>query len=522
MMTVLFYTLFILFILLFPIGVAIAYRHYFNVPWWLFIVGIVTFVGSQVMHIPLNNWLTQLGFITDLSKESSDLWRTALVLGMTAGISETAARAIGFGIIQMKRPLNQKADSLFVGLGHGGIEAMLLGGVLLAATISSLLSLRGANLAELAIPASDLPLLETQLAAIESITITNFVPFFERLIAMTLHIVLSLLVWQAFTKRNWLYAIAALLYHTFVDGTAVYLTQFITNIWLIELCLLLMLLPGLAYLVSQWPKGERQRQNQPSIKHEIKLFGVALNKELLQLWRTKRVLVVWVVFLLFGLGSPLLANLTPQLLQNIEGAEQFSELIPTPTNSDALAQYIRNITQFGFIIAVMLGMGAVAGEKERKTAPIILSKPIPRWTFLLSKFFAQAILYFGAFLIAAMAAYYYTYLLFEPFSLGEFLFGNLLLFVWLMVFSAVTILGSTIAKSTGAAAGISLGGAILLLILGAIPQIGQLMPGGLIGWASQLGIDGLSAPNGGALANNILLIILFLLSAIAIFEVQEL
>ena len=88
----------------------------------------------------------------------------------------------------------------------------------------------------------------------------------------------------------------------------------------------------------------------------------------MQQWRTKRLLVVVAVFVLFGLMSPLIAKFTPELLRTIEGAEQFADLIPEPTSTDAITQYIKNLTQFGFILAVLLGMGAIAGEKEKGTA----------------------------------------------------------------------------------------------------------------------------------------------------------
>ncbi len=518
----LFYTLFTLFMLLWPIGLAIFFQRRFSVPWWLFVVGMVTFVGSQTYHIPLNNWLEELGLIQPLGEGASHILRTSLILGASAGISETIARVIGYALIQRQRPLEQKSDALFIGLGHGGIEVMLIGGVLLAASISSLWALRGVDLTTAGIPTESIPLVESQIASIEQFSLLNVAPFLERLIALTLHVTLSLLVWQAFAKKQWLYAMVAVVYHTFVDSTAVYLSQQSTNVWRIELALVIILIPGAIYLWKQWPHNEQSDHNKQSIGVGWRLFLIALQKELVQLWQTKRVFVIGTVFLLFGLGSPILANLTPQLLQSIEGAEQFADLIPTPTNADALDQYIRNISQFGFIIAVLIGMGAVAGEKERKTAVILLSKPLPRWAFLMSKFTAQAILYTGAFLLSSLAAYYYTYLLFEPFRIWPFLLGNFLLLVWLLVFTAVTLLGSTIAKTTSTAAGIAIGGAILLLILGAIPQISPLMPSGLIGWASQLGLSEPVQANGGALASNIVLIIFFLVTAVAVFETQEL
>ncbi len=200
----------------------------------------------------------------------------------------------------------------------------------------------------------------------------------------------------------------------------------------------------------------------------------------------------------------------------------FADLIPEPTIADAVGQYVKNITQFGFILAIVLGMGAVAGEKEKGTAAMILSKPLPRWAFITSKFVAQTIVYIISFAIAAVSAYYYTYFLFGPPEFGAFMLMNFLLLVWLLVFVAVTVLGSTLGSSTGGAAGIAAVGAVLILILGSLPTIGQLMPGALVGWATQLPLAELALPNGGALAMGVVLIIVFLVGSVAVFEQQEL
>jgi len=64
-------------------------------------------------------------------------------------------------------------------------------------------------------------------------------------------------------------------------------------------------------------------------------------------------------------------------------------------------------------------------------------------------------------------------------------------------------------------------GAILLLLLGSVPIIGGIAPSGLVGWASQMGLQESVTANAGALAGSITLIITLLITALAVFEVQE-
>jgi ABC-2 type transport system permease protein len=331
------------------------------------------------------------------------------------------------------------------------------------------------------------------------------------------------MVLQAFTRRQWLYVVVAILYHAAVDAAVVYAAGRIDNVWLIEGLVALTVVPGFIWLWQLARKSEsRPAANQSTLRQQWPLFTASVVKEIKQQWRTRRFLVVGAVFVIFGMISPLLARFLPEILGSIEEAAAFADLIPEPTAADAFLQYIENLTQFGFILAIVLGMAAVAGEKEKGTAAMILSKPMPRWAFITGKFVAQSIVYVVSFLIAAVSAYYYTYFLFGPPDAVLFFIMNLLLLVWLMVFVALTLLGSTLGKSTGGAAGIAAVGSVVILILGSVPTIGELMPGGLIGWASQLALINPAVPNGGALAMGFVLILVSLIASIAIFEQQEL
>ncbi|MCP4416884.1 MAG: YhfC family intramembrane metalloprotease [Chloroflexi bacterium] len=518
-MTILLFTIVIFAMILLPLGLAIWLRRRFNVPWLFFCLGMLTFVGSQIYHIPLNNWLTNAGVIGSISADAPDLWRTAVILGLSAGVSETVARVLGFWFLYRRSLANHFADGVLVGLGHGGIEAMIIGGVFTAGSLASLWAVRGVDLATLGLTAAELTAVTEQLAVMQNSPWVILLALVERLIALTLHVTISVLVWQSFQRRQVWLILLGVIWHSAVDATAVYAPQFLDTVW-VELILLGLALPGLIFLWRQWPVPTKTRNGQ-SWRDEMRLLVTAVSKELLQQWRTRRVLVICAVFLLFGLASPMLAKFTPELLRNMAGAEQFADLIPEPTAADAVAQHIKNITQFGFILIILLGMGAVAGEKERGTAAIILSKPLPRWAFLLSKFAAQAIIYFAALFLGTVGAYYYTLVLFEPLAFGAFLLGGLLLWLWALVFTAVTLLGSTLGKSTGGAAGLALLGAVLLLIVGGIPQAAQFFPSALVGWAGQLGLPSEVPFNGASLAANSVLILLFLVTAVAFFEHQE-
>jgi ABC-2 type transport system permease protein len=538
-MLILLYAVSVGLMILIPVALAAALRRFSPAPWLLFGIGCLTFFVSQAVHLPLNQWLADIGLLPAAAASSLPVAQTALIAGLTAGLCEELARAAGYALLRRFRPAwLDLPGAAMLGLGHGGFESMTFGAVLTAATAGALIPLIGTDLTQLGLPADQLAALRAQLAAFTAHPWNGAYPALERVLAISAQVIFSLLVWKAFRgagfRRNWFYLPLAVLYHALIDFAAVYGVHFIPDRpALLEGIFAALLIPGYVWAALQF--GAYQKEHpagvpRPKLRGELDVLWTATRKELLQLWRTNRLLVSGAVFLVFGMGSPLLAKLVPDIFQSVAGMEQFAALIPTPTAADAMAQYVKNLTQFGFVLAILLGMGAVAGEKERGVAPMILSKPMPRWAFLAGKFVAQGVLYLGCFALSGAGAYYYTAILFGPPQPENFLLMNLLLWLWLMTFVALALLGSTLGKSTVGAGGIGAVLAVGMLLAGSIPRYGGLLPGALAGWAGQAGAEaahaalsaGSSAASGGALASAAAAVVLSLVLAIGAFEQQEL
>jgi len=216
------------------------------------------------------------------------------------------------------------------------------------------------------------------------------------------------------------------------------------------------------------------------------IFLASLRKELMEHWRTSRFMVLAIVLTLFGLISPLLAKYIPEILKAVPGGEQFAGLVPTPTMTDAISQYIKNIGQFGILLALLLSMGAVVNEKEKGTAALVLVKPLPRGFFIFSKFLSLVIIFFISLLLAGMGGYYYTALIFSPPDLSAWIGLNLLMWLVMLVYVAITLLFSTLMKSQAAAIGLAFASLLILAAIGAAPSFAKLLPNQLINWGASL------------------------------------
>ncbi len=320
------YTVSIICMLLLPIILAVLLRRHYRVFWILFVAGTLTFLGSQAVHLPLNSWLADIGLLPgSASLDGAPLWRTALILGLSAGLCEELARAIGYWVVKWARRLE---DGVMLGLGHGGIEAMIFGGVLTAATVSSLLSLQGVDLEALNLSAAQMEAISLQAEQFSTSPLYAFAPLFERLLAITAQVTLSVIVLQAFSRRKPSFILVAILYHALIDAVAVYAGVSTNQAWIAWLALIIVLIPGWTWLVRHWRARDSElatietKEPAPTpISTSLKLFLVTTRKEMLYQWRTWRVVIVCAVMFVFAIMSPLLTKFTPQLLSSLEGAE---------------------------------------------------------------------------------------------------------------------------------------------------------------------------------------------------------
>jgi ABC-2 type transport system permease protein len=247
-----------------------------------------------------------------------------------------------------------------------------------------------------------------------------------------------------------------------------------------------------------------------------------LRKEWIELSRTSRLLVLLIVLGFFGLSSPLLAKYTPEMMTLIPGGEAIASIIPVPSLVDAITQYVKNIGQFGILLALLLSMGLVSREKERGTAALLLTKPLPRRSFLWAKFIALGLGFGLALLVASLGGYYYTRLLFGSVALGGWLLLSGALFIQVLLVSAVTLLFSTLLRSQAAAAGLALGLTLLVSLLESIPGLAPYLPNRLVAWAANNLLGGPPLAAWPALAICLGLMLACLLAAWQIFERQEL
>jgi len=210
--------------ILLPIIAGFYFARKFKLSWKLFLAGGLTFVASQVLHVPLVLALTS-------TFQSWGVVAYALILGVLAGLFEETARYILFKFILKKnRTWN---EGIYIGLGHGGTEAIIFG-VLAAIAFVNMLAYRYIDLSTVpSIPPEQLQLAKQQVEAYWSTPLyLAILGVVERIFAICLHVALSVMVMYGLVSKKYIWFWLAVIWHTIVDAAAVYLVQNISMITL--------------------------------------------------------------------------------------------------------------------------------------------------------------------------------------------------------------------------------------------------------------------------------------------------
>ena len=213
----------------------------------------------------------------------------------------------------------------------------------------------------------------------------------------------------------------------------------------------------------------------------MRIFLSLLNKEAIEGARTKKMISTFILFLFIGLISPLTAKLTPMILQSIATGNIDINVAP-PSEIDSWTQFFKNISQIGmFGLAIILST-QMANEFQKGTLINSLSKGLPRYQVVLSKFFYNFILWFIAYFCSFILTYFYTKYFFGiSFPIRNILMAALLPFIFGLFLISLEILAGVISGNVIGTLILTTAGIVIQLILSIRDEIVKYMPIALIG-----------------------------------------
>lgn len=187
------------------------------------VVGALTFVFFALMLEPILHNIV-------LNKFGDTFNNNIYLYGLYGGLAAATFEEVG-RFLAMKFLINKnlsKENSLMYGIGHGGIEAILLGGVTYISNMAVCLMINNGTFQSSLNALDEISKTEAinQLSALWTTPSSHFyLAGLERIMAFVLQICLSYLVYKAIKEKNYIYFGYAFLIHFLVDAIIVVLAS---------------------------------------------------------------------------------------------------------------------------------------------------------------------------------------------------------------------------------------------------------------------------------------------------------
>lgn len=213
----------------------------------------------------------------------------------------------------------------------------------------------------------------------------------------------------------------------------------------------------------------------------MRVFISLIKKEAIENIRTKKMLVVLVLFIFIGLISPLTAKLTPLILRSI-ATEGIDIKVSIPAEIDSWIQFFKNINQIGMFGLVILFSTQITNEIQKGTLINLLSKGLPRYQVIISKWFFDTVMWMSSYCACFLVALGYTkYFFNNTFAIENIIMAALLPLIFGIFLISLEILGGVITGNVIGTLVFTAGGIVLQFILSLKDEIVKYMPIALLG-----------------------------------------
>lgn len=213
-----------------------------------------------------------------------------------------------------------------------------------------------------------------------------------------------------------------------------------------------------------------------------------LNKEFSEVVRTGKLLILAIVFMLFGIMNPAIAKLTPWLMEMMSDSLSDVGLTVAEVEVNALTswtQFYKNMP-IALVIFLLLFSSTLTGEYQKGTLVNMVTKGLKRWKVIVSKVTAMAFFWTLGYWISFGITYGYNAYFWDNsiasnlfFSAGCFWLIGLWLVSLIVLMSSVFQVNSAVIIGTG-------GVFLAAYLLGFLPDISEYLPAQLLDSASLL------------------------------------
>ncbi len=203
-----------------------------------------------------------------------------------------------------------------------------------------------------------------------------------------------------------------------------------------------------------------------------------IRKEMLEQFRTGKLMILGILFALFGIMNPAVAKLTPWLLEMFaDSLAESGMTVTTVTVSamDSWMQFFKNIPM-GVIVFILLQSSIFTKEYGSGTLVLSLTKGLKRYKVVISKAAVLTVMWTVCYWLCFAVTYGYNAYFWDNSVVQNLIFSVAcwwLFGVWII--SLLSVFSTVANANTGVLMGT--GGIVLIsYLLGLIPKAGKYMP----------------------------------------------
>jgi len=203
-----------------------------------------------------------------------------------------------------------------------------------------------------------------------------------------------------------------------------------------------------------------------------------MKKEWMEQIRSGRLMILCILFVIFGIMNPAIAKLTPWLLETMADSLAQSGMTVTQvtvTAMDSWVQFFKNIP-IALIAFILLEGSIFTTEYRSGTLVLSLTKGLPRYQVVLSKAAVLTVLWSLGYWMCFGITYGYNAYFWDNDIARNLLFSVVCWWVLGLWVVSLTVFFSTVSNAnTGVFLGT--GGAVLVCyLLGLFPKVSEFMP----------------------------------------------
>jgi ABC-2 type transport system permease protein len=207
--------------------------------------------------------------------------------------------------------------------------------------------------------------------------------------------------------------------------------------------------------------------------------------ELLRLWRTRRVIALTAIFVIAGLGDPVLTYYLPELVK--AGGSAVAITLPKQTAADGFRGFAGSAAQLGTLVIAIVAAASLTIDSRPVLAAFYRTRLRRPGPLLLPRYVVVTAAAIAALALGTLSAWYECSVLLGPLSPADLAGGFGLEALWICFSVSLVAAFTGVVRGVLAVAGWSVGLLLALSALGGvIPALSSWLPTRLAGSAAAL------------------------------------